>query len=300
MTGRHTRLIVLTVLATVVLSMASCASQDPLPQEPPPQEPSPQEPSPQEPSHEEIENLGIDDLRAQAEQGNALAQSYLGLRYESGLGVVKNETEAVRWYVLAADQGEGVAKDIVEALAKRGNQDALKWIFQAAKRGDVKAQYSLGVFYAFGSSAPQNFAEAYHWLLLAAEQGYVPAQFSLGRLYEGAEGNQVDAHAWFNIASARETSDDQTVLRDDGVAVTRDETEHNAWIDSIGGSRYASIDVSRLELFTSGALTPAEPVYVYSSTMRDRVARDMTPNQIAEAERLALAWESRQRQPSEP
>ena len=48
MTGRHTRHIVLTILATVVLSAASCAPQDP-----PPQELTP----------EEIENLGIDALR---------------------------------------------------------------------------------------------------------------------------------------------------------------------------------------------------------------------------------------------
>ena len=77
MTGRHTRLIVLTVLATVVLSTAACAPQDPLPQEPPPnelinQEPSSrelpqegQEPPPnelinQEPSSRELTLEGID------------------------------------------------------------------------------------------------------------------------------------------------------------------------------------------------------------------------------------------------
>ena len=38
MTGRHTRHIVLTILATVVLSAASCASQDAPPQELTPEE----------------------------------------------------------------------------------------------------------------------------------------------------------------------------------------------------------------------------------------------------------------------
>ena len=95
MTGRHTRHIVLTVLATVVLSAASCASQ---------------EPRPQELTREEIENLGIDDLFARAEQGNALAQFNLGVNYTSGEGVPQDDVLAHKWFNLAAAQGDASAK----------------------------------------------------------------------------------------------------------------------------------------------------------------------------------------------
>ena len=40
-----------------------------------------------------------------AEQGNSAAQFNLGLMYEFGKGVLKNEKTAVKWYTLAAGQG---------------------------------------------------------------------------------------------------------------------------------------------------------------------------------------------------
>ena len=40
-----------------------------------------------------------------AEQGDAAAQFNLGVMYNNGRGVLKDEAEAVRWYRLAADQG---------------------------------------------------------------------------------------------------------------------------------------------------------------------------------------------------
>jgi TPR repeat protein len=44
-----------------------------------------------------------------AEQGNASAQSNLGLMYEHGNGVVQNNNTAANWYTLAAEQGDVVA-----------------------------------------------------------------------------------------------------------------------------------------------------------------------------------------------
>jgi TPR repeat protein len=44
-------------------------------------------------------------VRPLADQGNAIAQSNLGLMYETGQGVPQDYTEAARLYRLAADQG---------------------------------------------------------------------------------------------------------------------------------------------------------------------------------------------------
>ena len=59
-----------------------------------------------------------------AEQGNAAAQSNLGLMYANGKGVPKDAAEAVQWYRLAAEQGHAFA------------------------------QLSLGVMYANGEGGP--------------------------------------------------------------------------------------------------------------------------------------------------
>lgn len=43
--------------------------------------------------------------RAAAESGDAVAQNFLGIAYEEGLGVARDCVEAARWYRLAAEQG---------------------------------------------------------------------------------------------------------------------------------------------------------------------------------------------------
>jgi TPR repeat protein len=77
-------------------------------------------------------NKAFNENKAKAERGDRLAQLNLAYCYNLGLGVAKDEVEAVKWYRKAADQGyanaqrslglcylngEGVAKDEVEAYA---------------------------------------------------------------------------------------------------------------------------------------------------------------------------------------
>jgi uncharacterized protein len=45
--------------------------------------------------------------RLAAEQGNAAAQFNLGVMYNEGEGVLENYKTAAKWYKLAAEQGEG-------------------------------------------------------------------------------------------------------------------------------------------------------------------------------------------------
>ena len=45
------------------------------------------------------------ELRGRAEKGEADAQFNLGFMYANGLGVTKDEVEAVKWYRKSADQG---------------------------------------------------------------------------------------------------------------------------------------------------------------------------------------------------
>src|SRR6266536_2208597 len=73
----------------------------------------------------------LKEVKAKAEAGDAESQVELGLRYEQGKGVAKDQVEAVKWYRKAAEQnyargqnslgvcyeeGAGVAKDQVEAI----------------------------------------------------------------------------------------------------------------------------------------------------------------------------------------
>ena len=51
-----------------------------------------------------------------AEQGEASAQFNLGYMYATGRGVAEDNTEAVRWYRLAAEQGHAGARRVLRRL----------------------------------------------------------------------------------------------------------------------------------------------------------------------------------------
>jgi tetratricopeptide (TPR) repeat protein len=96
--------------------------------------------------------------------------------YEKGIGVPKDDAEAVRWYRQAAEQGE------------------------------AKAQYNLGTMYDFGSGVPEDDAEAVRWYRQAADQGNVSAQEILGLMYANGAGvpeDLTEAFRWFSRAAAR-------------------------------------------------------------------------------------------------
>ena len=49
-------------------------------------------------------------MRPLADQGDALAQTKLGLMYELGRGVLQDYAQAVVWYRKAAAQGDALAQ----------------------------------------------------------------------------------------------------------------------------------------------------------------------------------------------
>ena len=62
-----------------------------------------------------------------------------------------------------------------------------------ADRGVADAQFSLGLSFASGAGAAQDFAQAASWYLKAAEQSHALAQFNLGRMYALGQGLPCDA-----------------------------------------------------------------------------------------------------------
>jgi len=115
------------------------------------------------------------EFKPLAEQGDIVAQFYLGVMY---------------------DFGRGVSQDYIQAM---------KWYRKAAEQGDYEAQFELGLAYADGNSVPQDYAEAVKWYRKAAEQGFPPAQRELGGLYANGQSvpqDFIQAYMWFYLAAA--------------------------------------------------------------------------------------------------
>ncbi len=104
----------------------------------------------------------FEKTQALAYQGNATAQTSLGIMYENGQGVIKDYQQAVYWYEKAAKQGYVLA---INWFKKAADQDS------RADEGDAEAQHNLGVMYYFGQGLPQSYKKAYMWANIAASNG---------------------------------------------------------------------------------------------------------------------------------
>jgi hypothetical protein len=149
--------------------------------------------------------------RDAAQQGNADAQYQLGAMYWNGLGVTKNDGEAVQWLRRAADQGLAVAQYDLGVAYRDGRgvakneTDYVQWNRKAAEQGFPPAQHNLAVQYFNGiRGMPQDNAEAMKWLRRAADQGWVPSQGMAAVIYwqgRGTEKDPVEAYKWFLLAA---------------------------------------------------------------------------------------------------
>jgi hypothetical protein len=175
----------------------------------------------------------LEETRKAAEHGNANAQFNLGVMYENGRGVDKDEAKAVEYYSKAAWQGQddaqfnlgnmyfdgrGVAKDDSKAVA---------WWQRAAEQGHVEALVVLSALEKKAEEAERlkkaeaeekareaSIAEGAEHLKKAeakeirkaAEQGNVHAQFLLGVRYEGGVGvdkDEAKAVEWYSKAAGQ-------------------------------------------------------------------------------------------------
>jgi hypothetical protein len=134
-----------------------------------------------------------DRVFSMAEEGDATAQTALGLMYERGLGVSADLDRALDWYRKAAVQGDPLAAFHLGSLYERGEgvepdyRLAALWYQRAAAKGNDAAQAALAYLYERGLGVDRNFRHAEALYGQAAEQWSstqafpAEAAFALGR-----------------------------------------------------------------------------------------------------------------------
>ena len=186
----------------------------------------------------------IQELKANAEKGDAQAQYWLGNAYSIGQGVDQNDEEAIRWFRKASIQNHPEAQfflwvkyDIAKASGSAvsiDEADALNCLKQSANSSFSTAQVALGKYYALNS--PKNYELAVAWYRKAAEQGDTSAQFELGYCYYSGLGIPKDyeeAVAWYR-KSVRDPQQGEAQLMmgvcyHKGHGVTKDQSEAVKW-----------------------------------------------------------------------
>lgn len=176
-----------------------------------------------------------------AEEGNAVAQRYLGYMYDAGYGVKQNFVISADWYRKAAEHGDASAQLNLGAMYVDGEgveqnySLAFEWYKKAAEQGLKAAQKCLGAMYEDGLGVEQDYELAVEWYRKAAEQGYADAQKLLGDMYyngRGVETNMEVAAEWYRKAAEKGNTKAQCKLGnlyDDGDGVTQDHAIAAEW-----------------------------------------------------------------------
>jgi TPR repeat protein len=111
----------------------------------------------------------------------------LGCCYENGNGVVKNINEAMKYYQASAKKGNMYANYCLGVLYSNENycnyEDAFKCYYNAANRGHIEAMNQVGIHYDLGLGCDENQGEAFNWFEKAANLGNIQAKFKLATFY---------------------------------------------------------------------------------------------------------------------
>jgi uncharacterized protein len=109
-----------------------------------------------------------------AKEGHADSQFNLALMYERGIGIGKDEREAVVWYGKAASQGNAAAQFNLGVLCENGRGTdvdfarANEWYRRASAQGDALAIGNLGMLYVRGQGVEEDKIAGVALLLLSA------------------------------------------------------------------------------------------------------------------------------------
>ena len=148
-----------------------------------------------------------------------------------------------------------------------GGEKTLK---QRAEAGDAEAQVHLGSAYYAGKGVPQDLQEAANWFRKAAEQGNADAQYNLGVMYHKGEGvleDDKEAVKWYRKAAEQGDADAQNnlgVMYGFGKGVPQDYVTAYAWYNIAQANGNAK-----------------------AKEWKGIVAKKMTPDQIAEGQKLS-------------
>ena len=176
-------------------------------------------------------------------------------------------------------------------------------VLGSAQHGDAQAQLKLGNFYA--AATPPDFAQAADWWQRAADQKNAKAAFNLGQMYHlGQQGKADDAQAakWWQKAGSlghARAQESLGALYENGAGVKKSYEDAAHWYEKAANQGLVTAQASLSAIHLQGlhyaeayfwAAVAAAHGDTDAVTMRDRLAKALTPAQLAEANRRVADW----------
>lgn len=275
-------------------------------------------------------------LESNSGESNTQADCMLGFIYSLGHGVKQDYAEALKRWRGSADHGYPPAQQALGAAYRDGKgvtQDsmkAVKWFRKAAYGGNALAQFNLGMMHEWGQGVLKDSTEAVKWWRRAAEQGYPKAQSWVGYALwigkgvllagqdEGVAHYAEEAVKWWRKAAEQGDAYSQNALGNayhNGRGVEQNHAEAAHWYRQAAEQGYAIAQFNLGQRYYYGQGVHRDYVLAYKwyvlaaahgsreeqtarATLRDDVARKLTSQQLAGAQRLAQEWKPLEEMPS--
>ncbi len=195
--GLTRRQIALAALVAISILVATLTDSSDEPAVPAPVATAPEAAAAAENEPPPVPRSALERLKDSAEVGNVKDQLLLAVKYSAGNGVIKNQAEAARWYLMAAQGGDPQAMYEVSMRYRNGHgftrseAESNVWRQRAASAGIVEAQYEMAHTYGTVTSKGALISQAKNndpgdssrqlvmWLTRAAESGFAPAKHEL-------------------------------------------------------------------------------------------------------------------------
>lgn len=97
-----------------------------------------------------------------------------------------------------------LANKCIDLMQKEEYYEASEVCRAMAEKGDMNAQFSLGVLYYQGNGVMSDLSQSQKWIRKAAQKNHNQAQYNLGIMLangHGSSANLVEAYAWLKISS---------------------------------------------------------------------------------------------------
>ena len=161
------------------------------------------------------------EMEKKADSGDAVDQYNLGNCYEKGLGVIRDNKEAVKWYTKSAEQGHVKAAFNLSRCYEDGQgvlrdkKQAMKWFVKVLDSTDIKELHvflrSIDPYCCYDSD------KSFLLLRRMAELGNAKAQYDLGRAYafprrSGHVRDPIEMVKWYEMAAEQGNADAQYEL----------------------------------------------------------------------------------------
>ena len=110
----------------------------------------------------------------------------LALCYLEGIGVHKNEKQALKYMDIAARKGVDGAQERLGCfyfdgdIVEQDYEKALRWLERAQKQNNRHSLYVIGLCYYYGYGVDEDPDEAFHYFKDAYELGSIEAKYQLG------------------------------------------------------------------------------------------------------------------------